>query len=176
MVYGHSSGAGLTLQAAAHDLPFSRIVLHEPPYGEEDGQEGARALDAHLRGFLADDRQAEALELFLSSAGMPPEDVAAMCADPQVLRLAPTIAYDFDVMGLASLGGVVPDDLVDRITAPTLVLAGGASPEFMVEAARRIGARLPDGTCEVLPGEQHVVAPEVLAPLLTAFLSDAGAR
>src|SRR5215218_7143527 len=29
-VYGHSSGAGLVLHAAAHGLPMSKIVLHDP--------------------------------------------------------------------------------------------------------------------------------------------------
>jgi len=31
-VYGHSSGAGLALNAAASGLPITRLVLHEPPY------------------------------------------------------------------------------------------------------------------------------------------------
>ena len=30
-VYGHSSGAGLALHAAAAGLPVSRLVLHDPP-------------------------------------------------------------------------------------------------------------------------------------------------
>lgn len=30
-VYGHSSGAALALHAAAHGLPITRLVLHEPP-------------------------------------------------------------------------------------------------------------------------------------------------
>ena len=30
-VYGHSSGAGLVLHAAAHGLPIAKIVLHDPP-------------------------------------------------------------------------------------------------------------------------------------------------
>jgi pimeloyl-ACP methyl ester carboxylesterase len=40
-VYGHSSGAGLVvLHAAAHGLPISKIVLHDPPY-TPDGDEEA---------------------------------------------------------------------------------------------------------------------------------------
>lgn len=31
-VYGHSSGAGLVLRAAAAGLLLQRIVLHDPPY------------------------------------------------------------------------------------------------------------------------------------------------
>ena len=30
-VYGHSSGAGLVLRAAAHGLPLGKIALHDPP-------------------------------------------------------------------------------------------------------------------------------------------------
>jgi pimeloyl-ACP methyl ester carboxylesterase len=30
-VYGHSSGAGLVLHAAAYGLPITKIVLHDPP-------------------------------------------------------------------------------------------------------------------------------------------------
>ena len=30
-VYGHSSGAGLVLHAAAHGVPMAKIVLHDPP-------------------------------------------------------------------------------------------------------------------------------------------------
>ena len=35
-VYGHSSGAGLALHAAAGGLPITRLVLHEPPYRPDD--------------------------------------------------------------------------------------------------------------------------------------------
>ena len=38
-VYGHSSGASLALQAAAHELSITKLVLHEPPCtaGEKGG-------------------------------------------------------------------------------------------------------------------------------------------
>ena len=40
-VYGHSSGAGLALHAAAHGLPITGLALHEPPYAP-DGEEERR--------------------------------------------------------------------------------------------------------------------------------------
>jgi len=42
-VYGHSSGAGLVLHAAAQGLSIAKIVLHEPPYAP-DGDEEARRI------------------------------------------------------------------------------------------------------------------------------------
>jgi pimeloyl-ACP methyl ester carboxylesterase len=47
-VYGHSSGAGLVLHAAAHGLPIAKIVLHDPPMRpmatrRRDGSRGSTA-------------------------------------------------------------------------------------------------------------------------------------
>lgn len=38
-VYRHSSGAGLVVEAAVRRLPMTKIVLHEPPYGEDSEEE-----------------------------------------------------------------------------------------------------------------------------------------
>jgi pimeloyl-ACP methyl ester carboxylesterase len=50
-VYGHSSGAGLALNAAAGGLPVTRLVLHEPPYGsdDEESRQSARKLAESVR-------------------------------------------------------------------------------------------------------------------------------
>jgi pimeloyl-ACP methyl ester carboxylesterase len=175
-VYGHSSGAGLALQAAAHGVPFSKVVLHEPPYGSEEDREESQALAAEVQAALTENRRADVVGLFLSGAGMPPEAVAELCADPKMVGIAHTLAYDFEVMGMASTGAVVPDDLVSRVEVPTLVLAGADSPAFMVDAARQIGDGLRNGRSDVLEGETHVVAPERLAAVLTEFFSAGGAR
>ena len=42
-VYGHSSGAGLALHAAAHGVPITHLVLHEPPFGPDDADTVAAA-------------------------------------------------------------------------------------------------------------------------------------
>src|SRR6266536_4143304 len=45
-VYGHSSGAGLALRAAAHGLPITRLILHEPPFAPDNdaARRGAQEL------------------------------------------------------------------------------------------------------------------------------------
>ena len=52
-----------------------------------------------------------------------------------------------------------------RITAPTLVLDGGASPDWMRAAAAAVGATVPGATYSTVPGEDHAILrrPEVLA-------------
>ena len=52
-VYGHSSGAGLVLHAAAHGLPIAKIVLHDPPTRpmatrRRDGSRGSTARNSRL--------------------------------------------------------------------------------------------------------------------------------
>jgi pimeloyl-ACP methyl ester carboxylesterase len=170
-VYGHSSGAGLALLAAAGGLPIARLVLHEPPFSADDEEStaAARALAGSTLATLAADRRADAIAQFLTAAGLPPEMVAEMTSDPVLLALAPTMAYDFEVMG-DTRGGTIPEDLVRAIDIPTLVIAGGASPEFFRDIAARIARLLPNGRLEVLDGQDHGAPADVVAPVVAEFL------
>ena len=177
-VYGHSSGAGLALAAAASGLPVTRLVLHEPPYGsdDEESQRAARELAESVRAAVAADRRVEAIRLFMQEAGMPPEMVEGMASDPKMLALAPTMPYDHDVMGDFSRGGTVPEHLVRGIATPTLVIAGGASPEFFLETAAQIAELLPNGKYTVLEGQDHGAPAEVVAPVVAEFLTASSCR
>ncbi len=58
-VYGHSSGAGLVLHAAADGLPAPKVVLHEPPYApdREEERRFAQEFAANLEPILAQGRR-----------------------------------------------------------------------------------------------------------------------
>lgn len=160
-VYGHSSGAGLALRAVAAGLPVTRLVLHEPPYGGDDDEsvQGAKELAEGVQAALDDDRPGEAIRLFLGG----------MDDDPKMLALAPTMPYDLEVMGDFD-GGRIPEDVVRTVTVPTLVLAGGASPDFFRAATDRITALLPDGALRVIDGADHGAPADVVAPVVAEFL------
>ncbi|OLF18018.1 alpha/beta fold hydrolase [Actinophytocola xanthii] len=172
-LYGHSSGAGLVLQASAAGVPVSRAVLHEPPYVAADMAAESRASAAELTALLGQGRRDDALAHFLTMTGVPAEEVAGWRTEPWwagTAALAHTLAYDTAVLG-GPTGGTVPTALVAAATVPTLVLVGGASPEWMLETVRDLSRALPDGRLQVLPGQHHVVPPEVLAPVLREFLA-----
>jgi pimeloyl-ACP methyl ester carboxylesterase len=171
-VYGHSSGAGLALNAAASGLPITRLVLHEPPYGpdDEESTRGARELAETLRTLITANRRAEAIATFLSGAGLPPEMVEEASNDPNTLALAPTMLHDYAVMGDFD-GGTIPRDVVQRVRIPTLVLAGGASPDFFRDTAEGIAGLLPNGRHVVLEGQDHGAPAEVVAPLVAEFIA-----
>jgi pimeloyl-ACP methyl ester carboxylesterase len=172
-VYGHSSGAGLALNAAASGLPITRLVLHEPPYGpdDEESRRGARELAENVRATLAEDRRSDAIKLFFTASGMPPEMVEGMSSDPKMHAVAPTMPYDFEVMGDISRGGTIPEDLVRAISIPTLVIAGGASPDFFRDTAARIAEVLPNGKHTVLEGQDHGASADVVAPVVAEFFA-----
>lgn len=162
-VYGHSSGAALVIAAVAAGLPVTKMVAHEPPYGPSD-ESGAVVLR-----LLAEDRRTEAVQTFLTMAGMPNEVAVQLAAQPGMAEIAHSLAYDFAVMDHGTNDGV-PFELLANVRQPALVVAGSASPPFMVEAARAVSKALPNGRLVELDGHQHVVPPEVLAPVLAEFL------
>ena len=79
--------------------------------------------------------------------------------------VAHTIAYDGTVMGDSS----VPAGRLAKVTVPTLVMAGGASPDWLPEAAQATARALPHGEYRLLEGQTHDVDPKVLAPELDEF-------
>src|SRR5215216_6395070 len=175
-VYGHSSGAGLVLHAAAHGLPVAKIALHDPPYApdDEEARQSAREYGENLKAMLSEDRRGDAVELFMKMVGMPQEMVEGMRQTPRWAELeamAPTLAYDSEIMGDRSTGGTVPTDLVGRVTTESLVLVGGASPAWMIDIGRQIADVLPNGRHRILVGQEHVVTPEVLVPVLAEFFA-----
>jgi pimeloyl-ACP methyl ester carboxylesterase len=172
-VYGHSSGAGLVLHAAARGLPFTKVVLHEPPFGSED-EEVDRQHAENVMSLLAQGRRADAVELHLTGAGFPPEALAEIRQGSWWTWMeanAHTLPYDFEAMSARSRGGATPAQQAASVTVPTLALAGGASPDWIIDAARRLADAAPNGRHTVLEGQEHVVPPEVLAPVLAEFLT-----
>lgn len=166
-VYGHSSGAGLAA-IAANTLTFTKVVLHEPPYGPDDvdpSDDGEQVLERIRAG-----KNQEAVELFLLMTGMPKQEALQVAACPGLAELAPTLPYDFAVMEHGLDQGGTPVGLLQRVDPETLVLAGTATAPFMIDAAHRIVKVLPNATFAELPDQHHAVPPEVLAPVVTGFL------
>jgi pimeloyl-ACP methyl ester carboxylesterase len=176
-VYGHSSGAALALHAAAYGLPITKLVLHEPPFAlNEDDEQRRRSQEIaeNIKALLAQERRRDAVELFLTTTGMPPAMAAQMSDDPAMRANAHTIPYDpFEILHVSSRGGATPIEQASGVTVPTLALAGGASFPFMIETAVQLSDAMPSGRHVVLDGQEHVVAPDVLAPVLAEFLADA---
>jgi pimeloyl-ACP methyl ester carboxylesterase len=173
-LYGHSSGAGLVLHAAAAGLPVTRAVMHEPPYSPAEMAEESRVASARIGSLIAQGRREDALVSFFTMTGLPVGLVTRWRTEAwwaPTVSLAHTLAYDSAVMG-DEQGGTVPVDLAARVEVPALVLVGGASPSWMVDTDRALAEALPEGRLRVLDSAEHVVPPAVLVPVLAEFLGD----
>ena len=173
-VFAMSSGGALALEAASSGLPIEKLALYEPPFIVDDSRPPLPEAYAGRLGELASSgRRGDAVEYFLTaSAGVPAEAVAPMRDAPiwpAFESVAHTLPYDAAVMGDTMSGDAAPLGRWASVTAPTLVMDGGASPEWVHNAARVLADVLPNARRRTLEGQTHDVAPEVLAPALEEF-------
>ncbi len=168
-VYGISSGAALAMTTAATGPGVAKLAMYEPPYmAELDGGTSSKEYAARLHELLAAGRRGDAVALFMAKVGMPPEAIDGFrrsAAFAVLEAIAPTLAYDYEVL----TGESLPRDVAGTVTAPATVLAGGASPQPLQQAARATADALPTAEFRVLDGQTHDVAPDALAPVLVDF-------
>jgi pimeloyl-ACP methyl ester carboxylesterase len=170
-VYGISSGAALAIATAAAGSGITGLAVYEPPFMAEvfDGPK-AKEYTERLTELLDAGRKGDAVALFMAYVGMPEQAIAGMRAQPgwaTLEAIAPTLAYDDAVLG----GGRVPRDLAATIAVPVLVLAGGASPQYLQQSAKLAADALPTAEYRTLDGQTHDLAPEALVPVLVEFFA-----
>ncbi len=175
-LFGMSSGAVLALDAAAHGLAVTKLALYEPPFVVDDSRPPVpQDYTERLTGLLVEGRRGDAVELFMTEAvGMPAEAVAPMRGGPfwsPLEDVAHTLPYDAAIMGDTQSGSPLPAGRWAAVTAPTLVIDGGASPDWARNAVAALAQALPIAERRTLIGQTHQVDPEVLAPELEAFLA-----
>lgn len=170
-VYGGSSGAVLAMRAAIKlGSKIKKLAMYEAPYKSDDEARQAWTIyRKELKQALAEGRRGDAVALFLALVGMPAEQIAAIRVEPWWAAfedVAPTLAYDNDVLGEDRITPVAD---AARVTVPTLVMDGGASDSFMRDTAVALADAMPHGQQRTLEGQIHEVAPDVMAPILKAF-------
>jgi pimeloyl-ACP methyl ester carboxylesterase len=168
-VCGLSSGAALALEAAASGLAVTRLALYEPPFDVDSAEPQDDAYVRRLEELIDAGRRGDAVEWFLSNAGVSAEALAEMRTQPEwplFEAVAPTLAYDHAILG----DGTVPRERAERITAPTLVASGEASPDFFTRAAQATAEAIPGAQHRVLEGQAWgQVDPQALARVLSDF-------
>ncbi len=170
-VFGYSSGAVLSLKAAAAGLPITRLALYDTPVIVGERPPGA-VVDhaAKLAELIAQGRRGDAVEYFQSEmVGIPEEVVVQMRHAPfrpALEAMAHTLVYEATIVGDGSL----PVEQARAVPTPALVVAGGTNP-FMCRAAEALAGALPGSRARILEGQNHDIQPEVLGPALAEFLA-----
>ena len=170
-LYGHSSGAAIALEAAAKVRKHVRkLAIYEAPYTlDGDARKTAKEYNVRLKKLLKSGRNADAVALFIRLVGVSDKQIQAMRRLPMwrgLEAMAPTLAYDSDVLGE---GHSLPTALLSRVTTPTLVMHGGAGAPSMRDVAQAISEAIPNSQLRMLAGQRHGVRPKVIAPVLADF-------
>lgn len=179
-LYGASSGGAVALEAAAAGSAIDKIVVWDLPYAIGDD------VRPRIERYLADaqapydaGQDEEVLELFMRMTGAPDAAIAAGKGTPfwaYSVGLASTLVHD----PLFQCRYMLPTDRLGTITQPVLLLTEGTitSPymaglpsDYFDRAADAAAEALPHAERRSLHGQDHVVDPDVMAPLLRTFFS-----
>lgn len=169
-VFGYSSGAVLSLMAAARRLAITRLALYDLPLSAEGARiERPEDLATRLAGLVEADRRGDAVALFQTQGVGLPADVVDQVRQapfwPALEAMAHTLIYETEIVGDGSL----PVDLAASVAVPTLAIAGGESFPFMRETPLALATIMPDARACVLEGQSHDIVPHALAPVLEEF-------
>jgi pimeloyl-ACP methyl ester carboxylesterase len=190
-VYGHSSGAVLSLEATK-EIPsmVRKLALYEPPFIIDGSRPPAPAdyVDQVNRA-IAVGRPGDGIAIFMtqvvgipkefvdqmrnaSVSGSPSDDEARQASEwAGMERMAHTLAYDGAIMGDTMFGKPLPSGRWAAVTLPTLVICGGTSEQFIQRGAQALVQELPNAQFRILEGQGHAVSPEVIASLLVEFFA-----
>ncbi len=174
-LHGTSSGAALALEAAKHIRPIVKLAVYEPPFIVDDTR--TPMPDdwlPRLKGLLADGRRGNAVKMFMRFVGTPAIFTAVMPFTPvwgKLKAVAPTLPYDLTIMHEHQRGRPLTSAEWAAVKVPTLVAAGAKSPVWMTNGTRALAGALPDATYRTLPGQNHMVKAQAIAPVLTEFFT-----
>jgi pimeloyl-ACP methyl ester carboxylesterase len=174
-LHGTSSGAALALEAAKHIHSIAKLAVYEPPF-IVDGTRPPLPDDylPRLKRLVADHRRGDAVKMFMRFVGTPAIFTAVMPFTPvwpKLKAVAPTLPYDLTIMRDHQRGAPFTPGDWDGVKAPALVAVGGNSPAWMTNGTRALADALPDATYRTLPGQNHMVKAQAIAPVLTEFFT-----
>ncbi|MFD5175679.1 alpha/beta fold hydrolase [Nocardia sp. NPDC058379] len=172
---GHSWGGAWSMYfAQEHPDRVARLVLLDAPGLDAEKAPVTPLFTTPLLGELATE---------LTTRSFYAENIRATFAHPRLVTDEIVDAYYLPFARPANRAGFlalwrnldyrVTDAGLHRITAPTLVLWGGADTWLPATQAGALAARIPDATAHVLPGCGHALhedCPALAVPLLSDFL------
>ncbi len=169
---GVSSGAALSLKAAAAGLNIKKLALYEAPYMvDKTGHQPPPDAEAQLKALIAADRRGDAVKFFMKDmVGVPPFIVFIMRIMPIFSKLkavAHTLPYDAAIMN----GFVLPVQEAASVKAPTLVGGGEKSPASMQNSVKQLAGTIPRSELKMFKGQTHNISMKVLAPALIEFFN-----
>jgi pimeloyl-ACP methyl ester carboxylesterase len=179
LLFGHSAGGTHALEAAASTPSVAALALYEPTLFElADRAHLAAATDAvgRARAAIDDGRAGDGAWIFLERLALANDRelarLAELGASQAMGPLMPLVVDEVDRSGLPQLSDL---SLVDRVSAPVLLLYGSETDDFYRRVVRHLAARFGDCRVRELPGLGHL-GPELEPGPVAAELASLVAR
>ena len=171
-VVGFSSGAALSLRAAAGGLNITKLLLYEPPYVLNMGGYNPPAdSEAQLKKFIASGQRGGAVNFFMHKmVGLPaifPVVMRLMPVWTKLKAVAHTLPYDAAILGNFSLPSIA-----SNVKTPTLVVGGEKTARTLYNVVPRLADSMPNAKHIFLKGQTHNVSVKAIAPVLIDFFND----
>ena len=173
-VFGHSSGAGLAVLAAADGVAISKLAVYEAPYMVDKGDDLPPAdLAVRITELSSAGRRGEAVEFWMKDTIRLPAEVITQMRQspgwPGMEAIVHTAAYDATIMADQERGDPLPAAWATQVTVPTLIMDGENSPPWQHRSMDALAGLLPNTQRHTFPNADHGVASDVLAPVLRDF-------
>ena len=171
-LFGMSSGALLSLQAATGNAKLKRVAIYEPPFTHTQAQfdEGA-AHTFKLKQLIANKKPGSAVRYFLTKMLKAPLFFVLMMQFMPIWKkltaIAHTLPYDSEI----SADPTLPLRL-KQIKIPIFVVSGEKSVGFLRDAVDALSKLLPSHKRLQLGGQNHTVSMKLLAPHVISFFND----
>ena len=171
-IYGHSSGAVLTLEAALRfPEKIRKIAVYDPPYAQDENDRKKNyAFSEDIDRLVAKKKYFGAIKYFLSGIGMPKTLIYLMPLMPgwsRIKALAPTLRYDMiltrDLPPLERLAGM---------KVPVLLMYGAKNSFGFAAIVEKLAQMIPGSKVEKFADYDHMVSAKALVPKLRAFFEE----
>ncbi|MCW2858008.1 MAG: putative hydrolase [Marmoricola sp.] len=177
-VFGCSSGAALALEAARQGVPMTSLAVYEAPFIVDDTHvANDPQLADRVQAMVDAGEPGEAVKLFMRTVGVPAFGIVMMQLLPVwkgLKAVAHTLPNDLTIVLPFEQGKPLPAGHYASVTVPTLVIAGGKSPEYMRNAQAAIADQIPDARLVTLAGQTHMVKPRATTPALVGHFLPTG--
>lgn len=173
-LYGISSGAALVLDALQKGLRAKKVAVYEAPFiTDSQGPRIPRDFLSRIEQSLNQGQPDRALTSFFQQGiGLSPFVIRLMKWFPawkSLKKLAHTLPYDLRILGHENQGNPLPLTRWNQVQIPTLVMAGSQSPAWMKNSMKEWSEILPQGSYEVLKGQDHRVSAAAMSRALQSW-------
>ena len=175
MLYGISSGGALALETANRTAGVTRVFIYEVPFITDDSRTLKPGYVERMNALVQAGDRAGALKHFMrTGVGIPAFMVFTMQFMPfwkRLKQIAPTLVYDTAIVGSKMQSKPIAKGTWANLTQPVMAVGGTKSDTWMRNAQKSIAASLPNARHRELEGENHMVKPTAIAPMIREFLA-----